>query len=472
MPARLPVFALVGRPNVGKSTLFNRLTGTRDALVADLPGLTRDRQYGLGESHGRRFTVVDTGGLFPEASDVLAKLAEAQAQQAIREADRVLFLVDARAGLLPTDRAIAASLHKTGRPVILLANKAEGVTKAVLAEFHALGFGEPRAVSAERGEGIPQLMDDLLDGIEPTPDDDAVRGDTRIRVAIIGRPNVGKSTLINRLVGEERVLAADQPGTTRDSIEVPFSYGDHHYVLVDTAGVRRKARVEAHIEKLSIVKTLDAIESAHIVIAVADAQDGIGEHDARLIGLAAHRGRAIIIAINKWDGLAPDQRDWIKSEVDLKLPFLSHTPLHFISAKHGSGLGPLMKDVVKVHAAVKRELPTPELNRVLIKAMEVHQPPAVIGRRIKLRYAHQGGHNPTVIVIHGNQTERLPDVYKRYLANEFRKAFNLQGVPLELVFKTGDNPFAGKKNILSARQQMKRKRLISRMKLKKKKKHN
>lgn len=472
MSTRLPVFALVGRPNVGKSTLFNRLTGTRDALVADMPGLTRDRQYGLGESHGRRFTVVDTGGLFPEASDALAKLAEAQAQMAIREADRVLFLVDALAGLLPTDRAIAASLHKTGRPVIVLANKAEGVSRSVLAEFHALGFGEARAISAERGEGMPALMDELLAGIEPTPEDDAVRGDTRIRVAIIGRPNVGKSTLINRLVGEERVLAADQPGTTRDSIEVPFSYGNTHYVLVDTAGVRRKARVDAYVEKLSIVKTLDAIDSAHIVIAVADAQDGIGEHDARLIGLAAHRGRAIIIAINKWDGLAPDQRDWIKSEVDLKLPFLSHTPLHFISAKHGSGLGPLMKDVVKVHAAVQRELPTPELNRVLIKAMEVHQPPAVIGRRIKLRYAHQGGHNPTVIVIHGNQTERLPDVYKRYLANEFRKAFKLQGVPLELVFKTGDNPFAGKKNILSARQQMKRKRLIARMKLKKKKKHN
>ncbi|MEK6805107.1 MAG: ribosome biogenesis GTPase Der [Pseudomonadota bacterium] len=467
MSSRLPLFALVGRPNVGKSTFFNRLTDTRNALVLDLPGLTRDRQYGRGEFEGRAFRVTDTGGLFPENADGIAKQAEAQARLAITEADRVLFLVDAQAGLMPDDRAIAAQLHKSGKPVTLIANKAESRAREALAEFHALGFGEAQTISAERGEGVTALLCKLSAEMVDAPVELPVGNE--IRIAIIGRPNVGKSTLINRLVGEERVLAADQPGTTRDAIEVPFSHAGRDYLLVDTAGVRRKARVEEHLEKLSIVKTLDAIERAHIVIAVADAQAGIGEQDAKIIGLAAHHGRAMIIAVNKWDGLAEDQREWVKSEVDLKLPFLSYAPLHFISAQHGSGLGELMKDVVQVHEAVQRELSTPDLNRVLQQAMQSHQPPAVIGRRIKLRYAHQGGRNPTVIVVHGNQTERLPDVYKRYLANEFRREFNLRGIPLQLVFKTGDNPFKGKKNILSARQQMKRKRLFTRLKAKRKK---
>jgi GTP-binding protein len=461
----LPVLALVGRPNVGKSTLFNRLTGTRAALVLDLPGLTRDRQYGTGAFENKRFVVIDTGGLFPESEDPIAKLAEGQARLAIDEADRVLFLVDARAGLTPKDQAIAAGLRKTGKPVTLLANKAENLNQAALAEFFKLGWGEVAAISAEHGAGVPELLHALLKDFPqtaPEPPETEEGKVEAIRVAVIGRPNVGKSTLINRLLGEERLLAADLPGTTRDAIEVPFQYDGEDYVLIDTAGVRRKSRVSAHIEKLSIVKTLQAIEMAHVVIAIADAQADIGEHDARLMGLVAHHGRAMLVAVNKWDGLDSSRRDWIKSEVDLKLPFLDHVPLHFISARHGSGLGELMRDVQAVNRAVQRELPTPELNRVLQQAIERHQPPAVVGRRIKLRYAHQGGRNPTVIVVHGNQTERLPAVYKRFLTNEFRRAFNLRGVPLQLQFKTGDNPFKDKKNELTARQQMKRKRLMSR----------
>ncbi len=460
MSSKLPVLALVGRPNVGKSTLFNRLTGTRAALVADLPGLTRDRQYGSGRFDEKSFVVVDTGGLFPESDDALARLAEQQALKAIEEADRVLFMVDARAGLKPKDQSIAADLRKTGKPVTVVANKAEGMSKAAVAEFFTFGWGEPAIVSAEHGEGMAELLHAVLADFPETPPVPAAS--RAVRVAIIGRPNVGKSTLVNRLVGEDRVLAGDQPGTTRDAIEVPFQYEGADFALIDTAGVRRKARVTEHLEKLSIVKTLQAIEMAHVVIAVADAQADIGEHDARLMGLVAHHGRAMVLAVNKWDGLDASRRAWIKSEVDLKLPFLEHVPLHFISARHGSGLGELMADVQAVNESVQRELSTPELNRVLQQAMERHQPPAVVGRRIKLRYAHQGGRNPTVIVIHGNQTERLPLAYKRYLVNEFRRALDLRGVPLQLQFKTGDNPFKGRKNELTGRQVKKRRRMTER----------
>jgi GTPase len=460
MSSKLPVLALVGRPNVGKSTLFNRLTGTRAALVADLPGLTRDRQYGTGTFEGKSFVVVDTGGLFPESDDALARLAEQQALKAVEEADRILFITDARAGLMPKDQSIAANLRKTGRPVMVVANKAEGMGKAAVADFFALGWGEPTMVSAEHGEGVPELLRTTLADFPATS---ATPVDSHaVRIAIVGRPNVGKSTLVNRLVGEDRVLAGDQPGTTRDAIEVPFQYEGRDFVLVDTAGVRRKSRVHTHVEKLSIVKTLQAIEMAQVVIAVADAQADIGEHDARLMGLVAHHGRAMLVAVNKWDGLDASRRAWIKSEVDLKLPFLEHVPLHFISAKHGSGLGELMADVQTVREAVERELSTPELNKALQEATERHQPPAVVGRRIKLRYAHQGGRNPTVIVIHGNQTEKLPASYKRYLANEFRRIFGLRGVPLELQFKTGENPFRGRRNEMTQRQFKKRRRLIER----------
>lgn len=461
MQPHLPVIVLVGRQNVGKSTLFNRLTGTRAALVADLPGLTRDRQYGFGEYQGRRFIVVDTGGLMPAGGDRLALQAEDQAQLALDEADAILFLTDARAGLMPADAQIARALRKRGKPVRLLVNKAEGLQPAAAAEFHRLGLDPPILVSAEHGQGIGPLLDAVLEPFPPTPDE-AAPAQGAIRVAIVGRPNVGKSTLVNRLVGEERVLAADQPGTTRDAIAVPFQYGGKDYVLIDTAGIRRRARVTEHVEKLSVVKALQAIEQADVVIAVTDAQDEIGAHDARLLGLVAERGRGLVLAVNKWDGLGPGERSRVKDAVDFKLPFLDFMPVHYIAALHGSGLGPLMKDVEAVCEASRRDLKTPDLTRVLEKAVFDHQPPAVIGRRIKLRYAHLGGRNPPVIVVHGNQTDKLPDSYRRYLTNEFRRAFALKGLPLRVEFRTGDNPFKGRKNELSARQHKKRRRMIDR----------
>lgn len=454
---------LVGRPNVGKSTLFNRLTGTRDALVADLPGLTRDRQYGTGEYLDKAFVVVDTGGLMPESKDPLAALAEEQAQLALQEADQVLFLVDVQRGRTGADESIARHLRKLGKPITLCVNKAEGQTKtAAHADFYTLGFGEPFAISAEHGDGLQPLLSHVVKDFAeaPKPLD---QGDS-IRVAIVGRPNVGKSTLVNRLFGEERVLAADLPGTTRDAIYIPFEYNGRKYTFIDTAGIRRRARVWEAVEKFSIVKTLQAIESAHVVISVLDAQNDIGEQDAKLMGLVAQRGRAMIVAVNKWDGLDPGRRDWIRSEVDFKLPFLDYAPLHFISAKHGSGLGELMDDVQDAYAATMIEMPTPELTRVLERAVETHQPPARLGRRVKLRYAHQGGQNPPKIIIHGKQTEALPTSYKRYLANQFRDHFKLKGVPLVISFKTGDNPYKGKPNPLTNWQIRKKRRLMKRVK--------
>ena len=459
-PPALPVIVLVGRPNVGKSTLFNRFTGTRDALVADYAGLTRDRQYGRGSFENKRFIVVDTGGLMPESDDALAALAESQARLAIEEADEVLFLVDAQAGLVASDREIAEGLRKLGKPVRLIANKGEGYGKAAVAEFFGLGLGEPRLISAEHGDGINALLRELLAKAPVALDEDLI-DDGTIRVAIVGRPNAGKSTLVNRLIGENRVLSSDQPGTTRDAISVPFVWDERPFTLIDTAGIRRKSRVTEVIEKFSIVKTLQAIDSAHVVIAMVDAQDEIGTHDARVMGLVAQHGRAMVLAVNKWDGLDQDKRKWVRGMVDFKLPFLEYVPTHFISALHGSGLRELMEHVVAGYEATTRVLPTPELNRVLEAAVERHAPHAVLGRRIKLRYAHQAGRNPPVIMIHGNQTEKLKDSYKSYLANVFREAFKLVGVPLRLEFKTGDNPFKGKKNELTARQQMKRKRLIA-----------
>lgn len=457
-----PVLALVGRPNVGKSTLFNRLTGTRDALVADYAGLTRDRQYGYGEFEGKAFVVVDTGGLMPDSADPLAALAQDQARIALEEASHVFFLVDAQQGRTGGDEAIARHLRKLGKPLTLLINKAEGQTKVAAAgDFYSLGLGEPWPISAEKGDGVSHLLASALKDFPELPPPD--KNDRSIRVAIVGRPNVGKSTLINRLLGEERVLAADMPGTTRDSISVPFEYEGKAYTLIDTAGIRRRARVHEVIEKFSIVKTLQAIERAHVVISVVDAQSDVGEQDAKLIGLAAQRGRALIFAVNKWDGLDAADRERVRYQIDLKLPFLDYAPLNFISAKHGSGLGELMHDVQQAYEATMRDLPTPELTRALEHIVASHQPPAVMGRRIKLRYAHQGGQNPPKIVIHGNQTDKLPDSYKRYLANEFRKIFKLKGVPLTLSFKTGDNPYKAKKNVLTPRQVKKKKRLIERV---------
>jgi GTP-binding protein len=436
------------------------LTGTRDALVADMPGLTRDRQYGTGVHAERRFIVVDTGGLSPTEGGALAALAQDQARLAIAEADQILFLVDARGGLTPGDETIARELRKAGKPLRLVVNKAEGLGAGSAAEFFRLGLGEPALVSAEHGQGVDRLMDAVLAEVPETAQDSARDG--AIRVAIVGRPNVGKSTLVNRLVGDERVLSADQPGTTRDAIAVPFTRDGRDYVLIDTAGIRRRAKVTEHVEKISVVKALQAIEQADVVIAVVDAQDEIGVHDARLLGMVAERGRGLVLAVNKWDGIEAAARTRVKEAIDFKLPFLDFMPVHTISALHGSGLAGLMKDVQAVHAAATRELKTPDLTRVLEKAVFDHQPPAVIGRRIKLRYAHLGGRMPLTIVVHGNQTDKLPDSYRRYLINEFRRAFELKGLPLRVELKTGDNPFKGKKNELTGRQRKKRRRMMER----------
>lgn len=438
----LPVVALVGRPNVGKSTLFNVLTRTRDALVADEPGLTRDRKYGFGRVGPIPYIAIDTGGLL-ERPGALERLMAEQAERAIGEADRVILVVDARAGLTPDDEFIARILRRAGKPVVVAANKSEGKdSDLAAAEFHALGFGEPQPMSAAHLQGIEPLMDATLAGLEATPA--AVVDQRAIHVAVVGRPNVGKSTLINRFLGEERLVAFDEPGTTRDAIFVPFERDGRSYVLIDTAGVRRKARVEEKVEKFSIVKTLQAIDEAQVVIGIVDAQEGVTEQDASLFGLVVERGRSLVIAINKWDKLTTEQRDNVRRDLDLKLAFLPFAPQHFISARHGSGVGELLGTVDRAHAAANREMPTVELTRLLEQAVITHQPPLVKGRRIKLRYAHQGGRNPPVIVIHGNQTRQVPDAYRRYLENIFRKAYDLVGAPVRVEFRTDDNPYAAK----------------------------
>jgi len=461
----LPVIALLGRPNVGKSTLFNQLTRSRDALVADEPGLTRDRQYGFGKLGPRPYIVIDTGGL-TEVQGIDALMLK-QSMKALAEADSAIFLVDGRAGLSADDQRIAGELRKSGKPVWLAVNKTEGMPgEIVSAEFHALGLGQPHTISAAHLQGVANLMDDVL---APFPEDDTPLEDEsdRIRVAVIGRPNVGKSTLINRMIGEDRLVAFDKPGTTRDAVAVPFEREGARYTLVDTAGVRRKGRVEEAIEKFSIVKTLQAIEQAHVVIMVFDAREGITDQDASLAGLALHRGRAVVLTVNKWDGLAPDKRDRVKVEVDLRLPFLSFARLHYISALHGTGVGDLFGSVQEAHAAAMSELSTSELTRVLEEAVQQHQPPLVRGRRIRLRYAHQGGKRPPVIVIHGNQTESVPDAYRRYLENVFRERFRLFGTPVKIEFRTGENPFKGRRNVLTPRQIQKKKRMMKHYKSKK-----
>jgi GTPase len=437
----LPVVALVGRPNVGKSTLFNVLTGTRDAIVADVPGLTRDRQYGFGRVGPMPFVAIDTGGLVENPKGIEAQM-RAQTERAVAEADRLILVVDGRAGLTPQDDFVARELRKSGKPTTLAVNKSEGLDlDLVAADFHALGLGEPLGISASHGQGCAELMEQALAGLQPEPADTADPAARDVRIAIIGRPNVGKSTLVNRLIGEERVIASDQPGTTRDSILVPFERDGRRFQLIDTAGMRRRARVEDVIERASVAKTLQAIDEAHVVILVVDAHDTVAEQDASVLGVALQRGRALIIAINKWDGIPAEQREDIHRQLALRLDFVPFAPLHFISARHGTGVGELMHSAVRAYEACMREMPTRELTRTLEQALTVHQPPLVHGRRIKLRYAHQGGRNPPRIVIHGNQTASVPDAYTRYLVNVFRKTFDLFATPVVIEYRTDRNPY-------------------------------
>lgn len=465
----LPVVALLGRPNVGKSTLFNYLTRSRDAIVADEPGLTRDRQYGFGRVDSRSFIVVDTGGL-GEAEEDLAHLMERQSLLALEEADVAIFVVDGREGVAAADEALAERFRRAGKPVFLTVNKTEGRTpEMAVAEFHALGLGEPAAISAAHGRGIGRLMERVFEAlpVAEAPDGEqapaAVDGEG-IRVAVLGRPNVGKSTLINRLVGEQRLVAYDRPGTTRDAVFVPFERDGVPYTLIDTAGVRRKSRVRHGIERLSVIKTLRAIDAAGVVLVVLDAREGITEQDASLVGLAIEHGRAVVLAVNKWDGLSPYQRDRVRAEIDLRLPFAGFARLHFISALHGTAVGDLMASASDAWQAASRELSTSELTRALEDAVAQHQPPLVRGRRIKLRYAHQGGRFPPVIVVHGNQTDRTPEAYRRYLVNTFRDRFDLWGTPVRVEFRTGRNPYEGRRQALSDRQKKRRRRLMKHVK--------
>ena len=440
-----PVIALVGRPNVGKSTLFNRLTRSRDAIVHDLPGVTRDRHYGDGRLGGRPYLVIDTGGLEPAAEGVYVEMAR-QAEQAIAESDAVIFLVDGRAGLTPGDRAIASNLRKTKVRLHLAVNKTEGMQAAIaVAEFHELGLGEPRAVSAAHGEGVSELMDLVLEAF-PEIDSDEKPDQGHPRVAIVGRPNVGKSTLVNALVGEERVIAFDQPGTTRDPIEVPFERAGRRYTLIDTAGLRRRGRTGEGAEYFSIVKALQAIEAANVAVLVLDAAEGVTEQDAHVAGYILERGRAVVLAVNKWDKADKEAREKMKSEVAWKLGFLSFAEVQNISAKEGKGLAGLMRSVDAAFGAAMAKLSTPKLTRALISAIERQAPPKSGLVRPKLRYAHQGGMNPPRVIIHGNALERVPDSYKRYLEGFFRDKFELVGTPMRIEFRTGRNPYAPRKD--------------------------
>jgi GTP-binding protein len=439
----LPVVVLVGRPNVGKSTLFNRLTGTRDALVADMPGVTRDRQYGYGRLGPIPYVVVDTGGLVEHPSGIETPM-RLQTERAIAEADVLVFLADARSGLTPQDHFVARELRRSGKTVFLAVNKAEGIDPATAAaDFHSLGLGEPLAIASAHGDGCRELMARVLGQYDPEAiAAESAPDDGRIRIAIIGRPNVGKSTLVNRLLGEDRVIASDMPGTTRDSIFVPFARDGREFTLIDTAGVRRRGKVEDAVEKASVAKTLQAIDTAHVVIFVVDAHDSIGEQDANVLGLALQRGRALLIAVNKWDGIPMEQREEIRRQLELKLDFVPYAPVHFISARHGTGVGELVAATIKAYDAAMTEIPTPKLSKALERAIVQHQPPLVRGRRIKLRYAHQGGRNPPRIIVHGNQTVHVPEAYTRYLANVFRREFDLFASPVAVEYRTDANPYA------------------------------
>lgn len=473
----LPVIALVGRPNVGKSTLFNRLTHTRDALVADYPGLTRDRKYGQAKYQGWQFILIDTGGISGDEQGIDAEMAS-QSLQAVDEADVVIFLVDARAGLTAADEGIAKHLRTQGKKTLLVANKIDGIDgDSASAEFYSMGLGEVHQIAASHGRGVSQLVETALsplaeefpemqikeqeDAGEEYPDEQLERLlSLPIKLAIVGKPNVGKSTLTNRILGEERVIVYDMPGTTRDSIYIPMEREDQEYVLIDTAGVRKKGKISDAVEKFSVIKTLQAIEEANVVLLVIDAREGISDQDLSLLGFVLNAGRALVLAINKWDGLDIKVKDDIKRELDFRLGFIDFARLHFISALHGTGVGHLYESVQEAYKSATKRVNTSMLTRIMEMAQEDHQPPLVRGRRVKMKYAHAGGYNPPRIVIHGNQVQDLPDSYKRYMMNYFRKSLGVMGTPIKVEFKEGSNPFEGKKNKLTQSQIRKRKRLM------------
>ena len=461
----VPVVAIVGRPNVGKSTLFNHLTRSRQALVADEPGLTRDRQYGRARVGARPWIVVDTGGL-TESEDGLDPLVTRQALQAVEEADLVLLMVDGRAGLTPGDERTVERLRRYGRPVLLVVNKTEGLDpQSAVAEFHALGLGTPIPVSAAHGHGTAALIEAVEAALPPGPVEAGPAPEAEgVRVAVVGRPNVGKSTLVNRMVGEERQLTFDAPGTTRDSVEVPFRRDGRPYVLIDTAGVRRRARVAERIEKFSVVKTLQAIEQCQVAVLLLDATEGVTDQDATVLGAVLDAGRALVVAINKWDGLTAYQREQAEALLARKLGFVEWAEAVRISALHGSGLRELFKAIHRAHASATKEFGTSEVNKALEIACESNPPPSVRGHVSKLRYVHPGGSNPPTFIVHGTRLKELPESYKRYLENFFRKRFKLVGTPVRFVFREGVNPYEGKKNVLTERQIAKKKRLIRHVK--------
>jgi GTP-binding protein len=475
----LPVVALVGRPNVGKSTLFNRLTRSRDALVADFPGLTRDRKYGQAQHENLQFIVVDTGGISGGEQGIDMAMAE-QSLLAIVEADVVLFLVDARVGMTGSDQAIAEHLRKQQKPVYVVANKVDGIDGDVeSADFFALGLGQVSQIAAAHGRGVTQLLAHTLSPIaeqfpdmyvpeESLEDMDEIDAEAQleklqsspIKLAIVGKPNVGKSTLTNRILGEERVVVFDQPGTTRDSVYVPMERDGREYVLIDTAGVRRRKNISEAVEKFSIVKTLQAIEESNVVLFVVDAQEGITDQDLSLLGFILNAGRSLVVAVNKWDGLDKDIKDEINRELDRRLGFIDFARLHYISALHGTGVGHLFESVQEAYASATQRITTSMLTRIMEMAQDDHQPPMVRGRRVKMKYAHAGGYNPPIVVIHGNQLKDLPDSYKRYLMNYFRKSLKVMGTPIKIEFRESSNPFETDHSQLNDSQRRKRRQLM------------
>lgn len=456
----IPVIAIVGRPNVGKSTLFNRLTKTKDALVVDMPGVTRDRKYGDAKFDNHHFILIDTGGIAENQVDI-DDYTTKQAQLAVEESDAILFIVDAKAGVTPADKEIAQYLRKTGKQVFLVANKTDGMDiNTALSDLYQIGMDNPHPISAAHGKGVKKLLDTMFEALPSSGAEDYSETHKGIRIAIIGKPNVGKSTLTNRLLGEERVISFDEPGTTRDSIFIPLEKHGKHYTIIDTAGIRRRKNVTEVVEKFSIIKSLKAIEAANVVIFLIDARENLSDQDLKLLSFVVDSGRGLIVGINKWDNLGPDQREAVKSELDRRLHFLDFARKHFISALHGTGVGDLFDFAEEAYESATRELSTPDLTRLLENALQQHQPPLVNGRRIKLRYAHTGGHNPPIIVIHGNQVDKIPDSYKRYLNNFYQKALKLIGTPIRIQYKGGNNPYKNIKNKLTLSQERSRKRMI------------